>query len=139
MIRINLLTGAQKGARRKGGVGLGGIQLPQIPNVGLLFVVLLIVAEAAGMLAQQATDLALVLARRVRHGIEHDVGVFDAGTTEFTVMACARSRAAAEASVDIRRQLWDLLRRRQPASPMITIILTMLTIIKMKYTCLLYH
>jgi hypothetical protein len=55
MIRVNLLTGAKKGARRRagGGRGAASFQLPEIPNVGLLLVVLLIVAEAAGMFVWQ--------------------------------------------------------------------------------------
>jgi Tfp pilus assembly protein PilN len=46
MIRVNLIGSARKGGKRK---GKGGITLPDIPNVGILLFVLLLVAELAGL------------------------------------------------------------------------------------------
>ena len=46
MIRVNLLGSGKKGGKRSGGSRL---HLPQIPNVGILLFVLLLVAEGAGL------------------------------------------------------------------------------------------
>lgn len=46
MIRVNLIGTAKKGGRRRVG---GRVSLPQIPNVGILLFLLLLVAEGAGL------------------------------------------------------------------------------------------
>ncbi len=50
MIRVNLIGSARKGGKRKGGkAGRASISLPDIPNVGILLFILLLVMESAGL------------------------------------------------------------------------------------------